>query len=231
MKTLFGTIGAYSLAAFIIGIFGCAGDTVDVDEKDRKGEGVVIDRHNGSTQSGTKLPPMNFFPYTTDGSWWKYSAGDGNQLTITVNGTISDDDHHYFKLRFQEENRDTTDDWFKGTPYGVEFSTSLQGEYSLFLPTITHSTGTFSSGSINVTFTHNDSTILRNQVIKNTIKCEYSIPLLHGFDQIYFADGIGITSLVDTTGRYPTEYLLDSCKVNNQVTYFVSKDTATITDL
>jgi hypothetical protein len=60
-----------------------------------------------------------------------------------------------------------------------------------------------------VRYTVIDSLKQRGRLYTDVVKLEYDVPLLHGFDTLYFADGIGIIALVDNGGRWPIRYNLE----------------------
>lgn len=168
------------------------------------------------------LKSYSLFPFENISNWWKYTEANGNNLAIYVLDTISDDKAMYFKISFQEKNRDTTVDWFKRSNSGIEYSTSLSGPYDLFLPAEFNSTkGTFESAAGSISYTYCDSIkVGRLVAFKNAMRLEYSMRMLHGFDEIDFADSIGIISLVDRSGRFPVTYVLDSARIGGAVMKF-----------
>jgi hypothetical protein len=57
-------------------------------------------------------------------------------------------------------------------------------------------------------------------MLYHVLDARYNMPILHGFDEITFADSIGIVRLIDHTGRWPINYLIDSCSVSGVVSRF-----------
>jgi len=124
-------------------------------------------------------------------------------------------------VAFAEQQIDTTEDWFRSTGGGLEFSASLQGTYRLFLPSpITSGSGSFTSGSSTVDYEYYSTAVLGGAAYRRVVRCDYSSSLLHGFDTSYFADSTGIVSLIDEGGRFPVEYLLDSCSIDGELIRF-----------
>jgi hypothetical protein len=170
-----------------------------------------------------KLPykTATLFPFDDNSNWWRYSEIQGNQLEIMVTDTISDDGTTYYRVRFQEHRVDTTDDWFKRSAAGVMFGAALSGPYSTFLPaTFDSAAGSFVAGSSMVDYAHHDSTRIGGVMYHNVFVLTYAAPLLHSFDQIAFADSVGIVELKDTQGRWPIEYVLDSCSINGATRHY-----------
>jgi len=177
-----------------------------------------------STDQSTPSPqPVNqktlkkigeFFPFEDNSNNWHYTEPGGNTVTIVVTDTISDDGVTYFRVSFRENRVDTTDDWFSRSSAGIYFGQSLTGAYDLFLPTAIDSrSGVFESGDSKVTYTLYDSLEINTSIFHDVVRLHYSQPIIHGFDDIVLADSIGIVSLVDDNGRWPINYVIDSCSV------------------
>jgi hypothetical protein len=174
---------------------------------------VPVDTH--TTVKNVSFKTRALFPFEDNSNWWRYSEVQGNQLSIMVTDTISDDGVTYYRVLFQEHWVDTTDDWFKCSSGGIMFGAALSGVYSTFLPAVFNSvSGSFVSGGSTVDYEFHDSTLIGGVMYHNVFVCDYTMPVLHSFDQIIFADSIGIVELKDLGGRWPIEYFLDSCSIN-----------------
>jgi hypothetical protein len=161
------------------------------------------------------------FPFTDNSNWWRYTEAGGNTVSIMVIDTISDDNIRYYRVSFRENRVDTTNDWFQQSSAGIFFSASLIGNYRLFLPAAIDSvSGTFTSGGATVRYSYFDSLSVNGINFNRVVKLSYSLPLLHGFSEIVFADSIGIVRLTDHTGRWPISYTIDSCSVSGIVRKF-----------
>jgi hypothetical protein len=182
----------------------------------------IITPGDGKEEESTPPAAFDPFPFKSIANWWHYTEGNGNRLSITVIDTVRDDQDMYFKVRFEEERVDTTDDWFKQTPSAIEFSQTLAGQYYVFLPLdySSGSSGTFTSSTGNVTYTYNDSVQLSPKTFYRALQLHYTTPVLHGFDEIVFADSIGIAALIDNSGRFPVTYTLDSAFVHGRIHIF-----------
>jgi hypothetical protein len=142
----------------------------------------------------------------------------GNTLVISVKDTISDNNIVYFKVSFAERNRDTTDDWFRRSAAGTQYSTSLVGSYETFLPaSFTAKNGSFKSSNGTITYSYLDSMRAGGTYVKRVMRLEYSNRILHGFDELDFADSLGIISLIDRSGRFPVTYTLDSASIDGRI--------------
>jgi hypothetical protein len=178
------------------------------------------DNQPNHTDTGATLVKLPFktgtlFPFDDNSNWWRYSEIQGNQLIITVTDTISDDGATYYRVLFQEQRVDTTDDWFKRSTAGIMFGAALSGFYDTFLPATFDSVkGSFTSGGSSVAYRRYDSTQVDGVMYRNVFVLTYDTPILHSFDQITFADSVGIVELKDLNGRWPIEYLIDSCSIN-----------------
>jgi hypothetical protein len=162
-----------------------------------------------------------FFPFENNTNWWNFSESTGNQLKINVTDTISDDDIMYYRISFMENRVDTTDDWFKQLSNGIMFGTSLSGIFNQFLPSTVYSNGgSFTCGTNQVKYTFKDSLRINGIVYKKVLDLKYTVPIVHGFDEIFVAESIGIIMLKDIDGRWPVDYSLDSCSVNGMVRRF-----------
>ena len=171
---------------------------------------------NGSHQSRTSpFFTGTFFPFQNNFNWWRYTESEGNQLSIHVTDTISDNGTTYFRVSFQENQVDTTDDWFKHSSSGIFFGQSLVGSYNLFLPErIDSLTGSFDSGGYDVAYTFHDTLTIQGTRYRRVLVLEYDPPMLHGFDELAMADSIGIIEMIDHHSRWPVTYSLDSCFVD-----------------
>jgi hypothetical protein len=164
---------------------------------------------------------IRLFPFQDINNWWHYTEKNGNVLSITVIDTISDNNITYYKVSFKENNRDTTDDWFRSSSDGIQYNTHLIGTYDTFLPAgLQGKTGTFKSAADVVSYTYQDSSQINGKLFTKVVACKYPATMLHGFDEIDFADSIGIVSMVDTTGRFPTVYALDSAYIDGVLRKF-----------
>jgi hypothetical protein len=161
---------------------------------------------------------IGLFPFQNIANWWHYTERNGNVLAISVVDTISDNGITYYKVSFKEKNRDTTDDWFRSSTAGVQYSTHLIDTYETFIPAkLPGKTGSFKSALSTVSYTYLDTSRINGTLFSRVVACKYSATMLHGFNEIDFADAIGIVSLVDTTGRFPTVYSLDSSSIDGVV--------------
>lgn len=162
-----------------------------------------------------------FFPFENNSNWWKFTESTGNPLKIYVTDTISDDDVTYYRVSFMENRVDTTDDWFKQSSDGIMFGTSLSGEFSQFLPSAINSDGgTFTCGNNQVKYTFKDSLRINGIVYRKVLDLKYTVPIVHGFDEIMIAESIGIIMMKDIDGRWPVNYSLDSCSISGIVKRF-----------
>jgi hypothetical protein len=187
----------------------------DDDDKD------VVDNQPDKSRDIT-ITYQDLFPFENSRNWWSYSDEDGNQFSIDVIDTISDEDEIYYKVAFTEEKLNfVQDDWFRKEPPAVSFSEHLVGEYLEFLPGSFNSKGgSFSCGSASVSYTLLDSLEAGDKIYTQVVELEYSREILHGFDRIYFANSIGIVRMVDEDGRWPIDYTLDSARVGKTVHVF-----------
>jgi hypothetical protein len=173
---------------------------------------------NSNEEPPFSLSGYSLFPFQNINNWWKYTESGGNTLTISVLDTISDNKILYFKVSFAEKNKDTTDDWFKKTSSGILYSPALTGQFELFLPSqFTEKTGTFKSSNSSIQFTYEDSMLVKGNYIKRVMKFHYPNRTLHGFDDLYFAESMGVISLVDLSGRFPVRYMLDSAFIDGEM--------------
>jgi hypothetical protein len=162
-----------------------------------------------------------FFPVEDNTNAWYYTESGGNTVEILVTDTISDDGVLYYRVSFREQQVDTTDDWFKRSPSGTYFAQSLIGTYNLFLPfKIDSVRGSFISSAATVDYTYCDSLVINGTVFRRVLDVVYDMPLFHGFDEIVFADSIGIVQLKDDHGRWPVTYHIDSCSVSGTMKRF-----------
>ena len=184
------------------------------------------------TDSDTVKPPQKpvgrdvktsmFFPFDNNTNWWMYSElGSTNALQIKVTDTISDDNVLYYRVAFQEHRVDTTDDWFKRVSGNIYFGTSLTGSYELFIPaTLKSSGGTIGSGCSGTKYSFHDSVVIAGTKFYDVLVLYYQIPAIHGFEEIWLSDKIGIIQLKDNDGRWPVTYVVDSCSVGEKVYRF-----------
>ena len=164
---------------------------------------------------------IRLFPFQNINNWWHYTEKNGNVLSISVIDTISDNNITYYKVSFKENNRDTTDDWFRSSADGIQYNTHLIGTYETFLPAqFQGKTGTFKSATDAVSYMYHDSSLINGKLFTQVIACKYPATMLHGFDEIDFADSIGIVGMIDTTGRFPTVYALDSASIDGVLRRF-----------
>jgi hypothetical protein len=155
---------------------------------------------------------ITYFPFQDNSNRWYYTESGGNTVAIFVTDTISDEGILYYRISFREARVDTTDDWFKQSLSGIQFAQSLIGSYSLFLPSkIDSASGSFISAASSVRYSYYDSLTMRGTVFHKVLKFQYDRPILHGFDEITFADSIGIVELTDFNARWPVTYEIDSC--------------------
>jgi hypothetical protein len=158
---------------------------------------------------------IGFFPFEDNSNRWHYTESGGNDVTIRVTDTISDDGIMYYRVLFEENRVDTTDDWFKRSASGVLFGESLTGSYSLFLPAKIDSVrGGFICAGLSADYTYYDALSMNGITFRHALTLRYSAPLLHGFDVITFADSVGILQLQDHHGRWPIVYTIDSCTLS-----------------
>lgn len=154
---------------------------------------------------------MNIFPFTAAGRVWDYTDEDGNDFVITVRDTISDEGDLYYKVEFKEVKLNMIQsDWFINDGTGIRYSERLQGAFQLFLPKrFLRQGGYFESNCQNIHYKIFSSITLAGKTYKDVLKLSYSQAVLHGFDEIYFADNIGIIQMIDYDGRWPVYYSLD----------------------
>lgn len=175
----------------------------------------------GIHQQQLHLSTKNYFSFENNSNWWKFSESAGNNLSIVVTDTISDDNVTYYRISFREQRVDTTDDWFKRTAGDILFGLSLTGTYKKFLPAYIDSVnGSFNNGSNIVKYSYYDSLVVDNKMFRKVLVLSYSVPIIHGFDQITLADSFGIIQLKDFDGRWPINYTLDSCSISENVRRF-----------
>jgi hypothetical protein len=55
---------------------------------------------------------------------------------------------------------------------------------------------------------------------RGVISLKYDYPVIHGFEELLLAKGVGIVKMVDRDGRWPVTYLLDSCSISDSVMRF-----------
>jgi hypothetical protein len=215
----------YSLLLICLAIvLSCTSCAVVVTEPDPDGTvpdtNRVIPDHKDTIKPVTRKT-SGCFPFEDNTNRWYYTESGGNQVTILVTDTISDDGITYFRVSFREERVDTTDDWFKRSANSIYFAQSLLGSYNLFLPALIDSArGTYQSGAARASYTYYDSLSIGGTIFHRALNVDYNVPLLHGFTTIVFADSIGIVELVDKSGRWPITYRIDSCSVSGVMRSF-----------
>lgn len=197
LKSLF-ALTVIVAVTFMTGCF--PSNTVDYDD----GDG------NGNTIINSKVTYTNIFPFAQSGKTWEYKDEDGNDFKISVIDTISDDGDLYYKVEFREIKLDMVqDDWFISEQGSVKYNDKLNGEYSLFLPaSYMRNGGTFNCGSSTIDYEIVSSFAIGTKTYTDVLKLTYSTAVLHGFDEIYFADNIGIIQMIDYDGRWPVYYSL-----------------------
>lgn len=176
----------------------------------------------GCMESGTgaaadwNLSSENLFPFQNSTNWWRYSTTDGHILSISVLGDITDGQTTYFKVSFAEKDKDTTDNWFRRSSSGTEYSDSLAGNFSIFMPpTFPSKVGTFALSSKGmVSYAYSDSLLVKAKYRKKVMKLVFPNGDIRGFDEIDFADALGIVRMIDNSGHFPVVYALDSARVN-----------------
>ncbi len=153
----------------------------------------------------------NIFPFTTAGKTWGYTDEDGNDFMISVIDTISDEDDLYYKVEFKEVKLNMIqDDWFIRDAEGIKYSDRLMGDFDLFLPKrFIRGGGSFQCNSQNINYEIISSLTLGTTTYTDVLKLSYTKAVLHGFDEIFFADNIGIIQMIDYDGRWPVYYTLD----------------------
>ncbi len=210
---------AFLIAGMCVFLVSC---TVLVDDNGdyEHGGGSIVNPPPVQPQK-IRIQTKGYFPFENNTNWWNYTEASGNELEIKVTDTISDDNVLYYRVAFQEHRVDTTDDWFK-TSYGnIMFGQSLTGMYEQFLPKeIDSINGTFPSGANLVRYSYYDSLVTGGVMYHGVLSLKYDSPVVHGFEELLLAKGIGIVKLVDHDGRWPVTYLLDSCSVNDSVMKF-----------
>lgn len=155
-----------------------------------------------------------YFPFENNQNWWSFTEDGGNKLSVRVTDTISDDNTIYYRISFQEHRVDTTDDWFKRSGGEVLFGSSLTGTYRRFLPgRLEIVKGRIDSPDSNITYTYYDSLLVNMAIYHNILRMTFNVPFIHGFEEIWVADKVGIIIMKDTNGRWPVVYSLDSCRV------------------
>ncbi len=166
---------------------------------------------HGDDPGPTYVTFDNIFPFTTSGKVWDYTDEDGNDFVITVRDTISDEGDLYYKVEFREVKLNMVQsDWFISEPSGIKYSERLKGRFQLFLPRRFLSRGgTFESDCQNIRYEIFKSLSLGGKTYRDVLKLSYTTAVLHGFDEVYFADNIGIVQMVDYGGRWPVYYSLN----------------------
>jgi hypothetical protein len=165
---------------------------------------------------GLNLNTADLFPFQNNANWWKYSEPGGHTISISVLDTITDNQTTYFKVSFAEKGRDTTDNWFRRSSSGTEYSPYLVGPYFVFLPpTFSSRQGSYAlAANDNVSYAYVDSLLVNGKYRKEVMEVHFSAAKIHGFDEIDFANNLGIIRMVDNSGRFPVVYTLDSAQVN-----------------
>jgi hypothetical protein len=173
----------------------------------------------------TQPPPQHvsiktsmFFPFENNANWWRYTEASGNNVSIDVVDTISDNKTLYYKVSFKENRVDTTDDWFKRSFAGIMFGPSLISISDMFIPaTLDSVKGSFYSGASTVSYSFWDTMTVGGALFHRVLQLKYNSPILHGFTEIAFADSVGIVQLKDSHERWPIVYEIDSCNVAGNV--------------
>ncbi|HEX2960115.1 MAG TPA: hypothetical protein VHO70_24995 [Chitinispirillaceae bacterium] len=203
------------IAGMCLLLTSCAVLVDEPDDEEYGGGGVV---NPPAQPQRIRIQTRNYFPFENNLNWWNYTESSGNELEIKVIDTISDDNILYYRVAFQEHRVDTTDDWFKSSYGSIMFGQSLTGMYEQFLPKeIDSINGTFSCGANLVRYSYYDSLVTGGVMYHGVISLKYDYPVIHGFEELLLAKGIGIVKMVDHDGRWPVTYLLDSCSVNDSV--------------
>jgi len=171
---------------------------------------------------GPTFNALSYFPYQQIGNWWKYSEKGGNSLSITVEDTISDNGTLYYKIAFIEKGKGNYNDWFKyAASKGVVYSSSLSGSYIQFVPpTLYIDGGSFETDSGTITYSKETSVVLNSKTFSNSLLLSYSRAYWHGFSEIYVCDSVGMVGLIDGSGRFPVEYILDSAQIDGSLLKF-----------
>ena len=165
------------------------------------------------------LNTATLFPFQGSGNWWKYSDTSGHTLSDSVVLTFTDNATTYFKMVVNEKGIDTSDNWLRRSSVGTEYSTSIAGPYSILLPpSFDSKQGSFTSSSGNtVTYSYSDSMLVKGKYRNRVMALTFPQRNIHGFDEIDFADSLGIIRFVDNSGRFPVIYSLDSAKINGVI--------------
>lgn len=166
------------------------------------------------------LNTTGLFPFQNNGNWWKYTGTYGNSLSISVLDTITDDSTTYFKVAFAETTVDTTDNWFRRSAKGTEYSRSLPGPYVVFLPRAFNSKqGSFTSlANQNISYSYADSLLVNGKVRQRVMQLNFPDSTILGFNEIDLADSLGIIRLIDSRGsRLKVTYSLDSARINGVI--------------
>lgn len=165
---------------------------------------------NNNTIINSKVTYNNIFPFAQSGKIWDYRDEDGNDFRISVIDTISDDDDLYYKVEFREIKLDMVqDDWFIYEQGEIKYNDRLIGDFSLFLPsTFFRAGGSFNCGTSNIDYEILTSFTIGTTTYKDVLKLTYTNAVLHGFDEILFADNVGIIQMIDYDGRWPVYYSL-----------------------
>lgn len=168
------------------------------------------DKDQDITIVNSKVRYNNIFPFGQSGKVWNYMDEDGNNFKISVIDTISDEADLYYKVEFREVKLDMVqDDWFINEQNVIKYNDRLNGTFDTFLPSsFLRSGGTFSCGSSNITYEILSSLTLGDKTYTDVLKLTYGTAVLHGFDEILFADNIGIIQMIDYDGRWPVYYTL-----------------------
>lgn len=172
-----------------------------------------------SSGGGLNLNSTGLFPFQNNTNWWKYTESGGHTISISVLDTITDNHTTYFKVSFAENGRDTTDNWFRRSSLGTEYSPVLVGSYFVFLPpTFSSRQGSYAlATNDNVSYAYADSLLVNGKYRKQVMEVHFSTAKIHGFDEIDFANNLGIIRMTDNSGRFPVVYTLDSARVNGVI--------------
>lgn len=184
---------------------------------------VLVDgpQDTENTEGDTYIPLQRtiytggYFPFENNMNWWMYTEDGGNLLSVRVTDTISDDHITYYRVSFQENRVDTTDDWFKRSGGDILFGSSLTGVYRRFLPArLNLVNGHIESPDSNLCFGFYDSMVVKGRMYREILHVIFRTPLIHGFKEVWMADNVGIIMMEDNNGRWPVIYSLDSCSIN-----------------
>ena len=166
------------------------------------------ENNNSPITVNNKIRYQNIFPLAESGKSWEYFDEDGNKFEINVIDTIYDESNLYHKVEFKEMKLAMVqNDWFIKEVDGIKYNNELKGIFNMFLPsTLYRNGGFFNCDTINIQYDILPSLIVGDTVFTDVLKLSYATAVLHGFDEIYFADNVGIIRMVDFDGRWPVDY-------------------------